>query len=110
MTFYCGSGSEVVEKPKTVMITSFSVRNQKSLVYCKCKVSCIGCRSTEKVALNLHNNNNTLKTAVVGIERCAILHSLQSATSLSVNELPVIGSLCLCKDFWDRHGANIPSC
>ena len=24
-----------------------------------------------------------------------------------MNELPVIGSLCLRKDFWDRHGANI---
>ena len=27
-------------------------------------------------------------------------------TSL-MNELPVIGSLCLRKDFWDRHGTNI---
>ena len=26
------------------------------------------------------------------------------------NELPVIGSLCLRKDFWDRHGANCASC
>ena len=24
-----------------------------------------------------------------------------------MNELPVIGSLCFRKDFWDRHGANI---
>ena len=24
-----------------------------------------------------------------------------------IDELPVIGSLCLRKDFWDRHGANI---
>ena len=24
-----------------------------------------------------------------------------------MNELPVIRSLCLRKDFWDRHGANI---
>ena len=24
-----------------------------------------------------------------------------------MNGLPVIGSLCLRKDFWDRHGANI---
>ena len=24
-----------------------------------------------------------------------------------MNELPVIGSLCLRKDFWDRHGTNI---
>ena len=24
-----------------------------------------------------------------------------------MNELPVIGSLCLRKDFWDRYGANI---
>ena len=24
-----------------------------------------------------------------------------------MNELPVIGSLCLRTDFWDRHGANI---
>ena len=24
-----------------------------------------------------------------------------------MNELPVIGSLCLRKEFWDRHGANI---
>ena len=24
-----------------------------------------------------------------------------------MNELPVIGSLRLYKDFWDRHGANI---
>ena len=24
-----------------------------------------------------------------------------------MNELPVIGSLCLRTEFWDRHGANI---
>lgn len=24
-----------------------------------------------------------------------------------MSELPVIGSLSLCKGFWDRHGANI---
>ena len=24
-------------------------------------------------------------------------------------ELPVIGSACLRKDFWDRHGANVAS-
>ena len=24
-----------------------------------------------------------------------------------MNEFPGIGSLCLRKDFWDRHGANI---
>ena len=24
-----------------------------------------------------------------------------------MNELPVMGSLCFRKDFWDRHGANI---
>ena len=28
-------------------------------------------------------------------------------SSLVMNELPVIGSLCLRTDFWDRHGANI---
>ena len=26
-----------------------------------------------------------------------------------MDELPVIGSLCSRKDFWDRHGANIAS-
>ena len=27
--------------------------------------------------------------------------------AMRMNELPVIGSLCLRTDFWDRHGANI---
>ena len=27
-----------------------------------------------------------------------------------MNELPVIESLCLRKDFWDRRGANIATC
>ena len=27
-----------------------------------------------------------------------------------MSELPVVGFLCLRKDFWDHHGANIATC
>ena len=30
--------------------------------------------------------------------------------AMIMNEMPVIGSLCLRKDFWDRQGANIARC
>ena len=50
-------------------------------------------------------NSTRVKTYLVfKIDYLQVQYVVQST---SMNGLPVIGSLCLRKDFWDRHGANI---
>ena len=48
------------------------------------------------------------KNSIVGVmPPNDFLVSLVTQGSIKMKQLPVIGSLCLRKDFWDRHGANI---
>ena len=50
----------------------------------------------------------------LSIKRSLALHDiiieLEIKPTDAMSKLPVIGSLCLRKDFWDDHGVNIASC
>ena len=60
-------------------------------------------RATSHVTSSSRHN---FDTSLLNRENSEVTHC-RKIRSWLMNELPVIGSLCLRKDFWDRHGANI---
>ena len=57
----------------------------------------------------IHNLlGHLLPSLPISMEHLQAQHD--STGNLPINELPVMGFLCLRKDFWDRHGAKIATC